>query len=107
MRQFRSELKAKDGQYGELRQLNKWGVAPVMVILRLKMICYCKGLKEKNAHKTEFWIKSVERDTLIKQRAKPLPTAKNYHNKIISDDEDVIDKRRKMLISGFLLMKLC
>jgi hypothetical protein len=59
------------------------------------MICYYKGLEETNAHKTELWIKSVERNTYIKQRAKPLPTNTTNQDKISSDDEDIIDKRRK------------
>jgi hypothetical protein len=36
---FCKGLKAKDCHFGELQQLNKRGVAPLMVILRLKMIC--------------------------------------------------------------------
>jgi hypothetical protein len=98
MRQFSSEMDS----------VTLVSVAPLMVILRLKMICYYKGLEEKNAHKTEFWIKSVERETYIKQRAKPLPTTTIYQDKkSVQMMKTLLIRDAKMLIPGFLLIKLC
>ena len=89
-------MKAKNGNLGKLRYFNKRGVETLMVILRVKMVCFYEGLEEQNAHKTEFWIKSVERDMYINKRAKLLATTMtNQCNRISDDDEDIIDKRRK------------
>jgi hypothetical protein len=72
-----------------------------MVILRLKMICYYKGFKEKNAHKTEFWIKSVEREQSHYLPPRPIKI------KSVQMMKTLLIRDAKMLISGFLLMKLC